>query len=159
LEYFLRYRNDCTTCNFDNFPNITSEIYPPSLSLTQKNDNNRSASVLDMSVTIDQTNTFITKVHCKTDDFPFNVPVISLPFLESNISGRICYLVFYGQVLRYQRLCSTRLDFELRTSLLAEGLMLRNHRRGKLQREFCRVVQKYLGEFYKWVVPIKKGLV
>ena len=34
LKNFGRYRDDSTVCNFDNFPNITSEIYPPSLTLT-----------------------------------------------------------------------------------------------------------------------------
>jgi hypothetical protein len=105
-----------------------------------------------MDVRIDHTGSFITKVYCKTDDFPFNV--ISLPFLESNISGRIYYLYFYGQVLRYQRLCSNRSDFEIRTRLLAETLLLRNYKEGKLGKEFCRVVYKYLGEFQKWTVPI-----
>jgi hypothetical protein len=138
-----RYRDDCITCNFDNFPIITDKIYPPSLSLTQENDNNLSATVLDMD---DHTNSFITKVYRKTDDFPFDV--ISLPFLESNISGRICYLFFYGQVLRYQRLCSNRLDFEVSTGLLARTLLLRNYKEGKLRREFRRVVYK------KWTVPI-----
>jgi hypothetical protein len=56
-----------------------------------------------MEVQIIQRN-YVTKVYCKTDDFPFHI--ISLPFLESNISNKLCYLVFYGQVLRYQRLCS-----------------------------------------------------
>jgi hypothetical protein len=91
LKNFDRYRDDCTVCNFNNFPNITSQIYPPSLTLTQENDSDHAATVLDMDVNIIE-NRFVTKVYCKTDYFPFDV--ISLPFLESNINGRLCYLVF-----------------------------------------------------------------
>ena len=150
LKDFCRYRDDCTVCNYDNFPNITSEIYPPSLSLTQENDSNQSATVLDMDVRIVE-GRFETKVYCKTDDFPFDV--ISLPFLESNINGRLCYLVFYGQVLRFQRLCTHRVGFESRTKLLADTLMGRGYDKVKLRVEFCRVVGKYLVEFQRWQLP------
>ena len=38
LKFFRRYRDDCTNLNFDNFIEIAGEIYPPSLSLTQENE-------------------------------------------------------------------------------------------------------------------------
>ena len=38
LKFFRRYRDDCTSLNINNFLAIASEIYPPSLSLTQEND-------------------------------------------------------------------------------------------------------------------------
>ena len=82
-----RYRDDITSCNDTDFPNITHLIYPPSLALTKENDNDFTATVLDMDVKISQDN-YITKVYCKTDDFPFDV--INLPFLESNITTRLC---------------------------------------------------------------------
>ena len=152
LENFCRYRDDCTVCNFSDFHNITSDIYPPSLSLTQENDDDRAADVLDMSVSINRDGSFVTKVYCKTDAFPFDV--ISLPFLDSNINPRLCYLVFYGQVLRYQRLCSFRGDFEDRVRILADELLNRGYNRGKLGHQFCRVIGKYMAEFQKWQVPI-----
>ena len=90
---------------------ISAEIYPPSLSLTQENDNFEEVDVLDMHVRI-QDGQITTKVYCKTDDFPFSV--ISLPFLVSNLDSKVCYMVFYGQVIRYQRLTSLKGDFEVR---------------------------------------------
>ena len=150
LRNFDRYRDDCTVCNFNNFPNITSQIYPPSLTLTQENDSDCAATVLDMDVKIIE-NRFVTKVYCKTDYFPFDV--ISLPFLESNINGRLCYLVFYGQVLRFQRLCTHKGDFEDRAKLLADTLIDRKFDKVKLRTQFCRVVNKYMCEFQKWQVP------
>ena len=61
LKFFRRYRDDCTTINVDNFLDISGEIYPPSLDLTQENDDHHRADVLDMSVSLENGN-IITKV-------------------------------------------------------------------------------------------------
>ena len=129
--------------------NIAQEIYPPSLELSQENTDLTKACVLDMDACIENLE-FITKVYCKTDDFPFNV--ISLPFLESNICTSTCYGVFYSQVLRYQRICS-RQRIEDRTKKLAQDLLGRGYQLNRLCRQFCRVVEKYRTEFDKWGYP------
>ena len=87
LRYFRRYRDDCTSINVDGFQDISREIYPPSLTLTQENEHNDRADVLDMAVTLNGGD-ITTKVFCNTDLFPFHV--VSLPFLESNLDNRIC---------------------------------------------------------------------
>ena len=115
LKYFRRYRDDCTSLDIDNFLTIAQEIYPPSLTLTQENDSPTKVNVLDMVAEI-RDGRILTKVFCKTDHFPFNV--ITLPFLESNLDIRICYNVFYGQVIRIQRLTSLKEDFETRVKFL-----------------------------------------
>ena len=146
-----RYRDDCTAINIAQFKNIAQEIYPPSLELSQENTDLTKACVLDMDACIENLE-FITKVYCKTDDFPFNV--ISLPFLESNICTSTCYGVFYSQVLRYQRICSRQLDFEERTKKLAQDLLGRGYQLSRLRRQFCRVIEKYRTEFDKWGYPV-----
>ena len=88
--------------------------------------------------------------------FPFGV--ISLPFISSNISRNICYLVFYGQVLRYQRLTSYLVDFEDRVRQLACILLGRNYIRSGLRRQFCKVISKYRSEFERWDIPTASGL-
>ena len=148
---FCRYRDDCTVINIENFLEIAKEIYPPSLDLTQENTDLTKADVLDMKVVINEFS-FLTSVYCKTDDFPFDV--ISLPFLEGNLSDRICYLVFFGQILRFCRL-STRLeDFIIRVKKLGTILLNRGYQMKLLKREFCRVIEKYRIEFQKWNIPI-----
>ena len=129
---------------------IASEIYPPSLSLTQENDQPDKVNVLDMVAEIIDRK-IITKVYCKTDHFPFNV--ISLPFLSSNLDTRVCYLVFYGQIVRFQRLTSLREDFEIRVKFLADILLDRGYSLVLLQIQFCRAVHKYTSEFQKWSLP------
>ena len=145
-----RYRDDCSAINIENFKEIAKDIYPASLELTQENTDLKKASVLDMNVYISDDD-FETNVYCKTDDFPFNV--ISLPFLNSNISKSICYGVFYSQVLRYQRLCSKLSDFEIRVKLLAATLLERGYNIRFLQRKFLKVLDKYKEEFDRWLLP------
>ena len=151
LKFFRRYRDDCTTLNVDDFLQIAGEIYPPCLTLTQENDQVDYADVLDMEVRIEGGN-ISTRVYCKTDKFPFNV--ISLPFLESNLDSKICYRVFYGQVIRFQRLSTFREHFEERTKFLADILIARGYRQGHLQKQFCKAVNNYISEFQKWALPL-----
>ena len=155
LKFFSRYRDDCTTVNVDNFLAISSEIYPACLSLTQENDNLSRANVLDMEVSIDN-GVIDTKVYCKTEHFPFDV--ISLPFLSSNLDNGICYRVFYGQIIRYQRLTSYRIDFEVRTRSLANILLARGYDKNRLRNQFSKAINKYMVEFYKWAIPLNLPL-
>ena len=150
LQYFRRYRDDCISLNIDNFLTLASEIYPPSLTLTQENDQPNKVNVLDMIAEI-RDGHIITKVYCKTDHFPFEV--ISLPFLDSNLDTKICYRVFYGQVIRFQRLTSFRENFEARVRFLASILLNRNYRLNALQVQFCRAIDRYTSEFQKWTIP------
>ena len=152
LRFFRRYRDDCTTLILDNFLDIAREMYPPSLTLTQENDDDMGANVLDMVVNIQDDN-IITKVFCKTDFFPFNV--ISLPFLDSNLDTNVCYRVFYGQIIRFQRLCSNLVDFEERTKFLANILLTRGYNKKLLQKQFCKALEKYIEEFQKWTIPLR----
>ena len=65
----------------------------------------------------------------------------------------ISYLVFYSQVLRYERLSSKKIDFEERCRQLVQTLKSRNYKLDRLRKEFCRVIVKYRIEFMKWVIP------
>ena len=150
LKFFRRYRDDCTSLNIDNFLTIASEIYPPSLSLTQENDSPIKVNVLDMVAEIKEER-ILTKVFCKTDHFPFSV--ISYPFLESNLDTRICYNVFFGQIIRIQRLTSLKEDFEVRVKFLADILVERGYNGHLLRKKFCQAIDKYGLEFQKWSFP------
>ena len=151
LKYFKLYRDDCTTLNCADFIDIAGDIYPPSLSLTQENDDLSKANVLDMEVNISE-RSCITKVYCKTDHFPFKV--ISLPFLESNVDGDLCHRVFYSQIIRFERLSSHRTDFERRTRYLGEILTSRGYNFNILERLFSKCIIKYATEFQKWYLPL-----
>ena len=140
--------------NVDDFLEISSNIYPPSLSLTQENSDSVMADVLDMNVRIVD-GSITTKVYCKADTFPFQV--ISLPYLESNLDKGVCYRVFYGQMVRFQRLCTNREDFESRAGFLLGILKNRGYKLGLLGRQFSRAIGKYIVEFQKWEIPVDSG--
>ena len=121
------------------------------MTLTQENERPDSATVLDMDVKIVD-GSIVTKVFCKTDLFPFDV--ISLPFLDSNLDSGLCYRVFYGQIVRFQRLCTFRSGFEERTKFLAVILISRGYKDRHLCALFCKAVEKYICEFQKWALPL-----
>ena len=77
-----------------------------------------------------------------------------MPFLESNLDRGICYRVFYGQVVRFQRLCTKREDFELRTRFLLGMLKDRGYSVSLLGRQFGRAVAKCIADFQKWELPV-----
>ena len=108
-------------------------------------------NVLDMVAEIKEGRIF-TKIYCKTDHFPFEV--ISLPFLESNLDTNICYNVFYGQIVRFQRLTSLKEDFEARVKFLANILIKRGYNKNFLRKRFTKAIDKYGFEFQKWSLPL-----
>ena len=130
---------------------ISRGIYPPNLDLTQENVNLNKADFLDMSVSLENGD-IMTKVFCKMDLFPFDVK--SFPFLESNLDDKICYKVFYGQIVRFQRLCSFKHHFEERACFLLKILLERHYNLKFLKREFCKAVEKYISEFQRWAIPV-----
>ena len=152
LRFFRRYRDDCTSLNIDNFMEIAGDIYPPSLTLTQENTDRNRADVLDMHVSIAE-GKVTTKVYCKADAFPFHV--VSLPFLESNIDAGVCYRTFYGQTVRFERLCTHKADFEDRVRYLLGILKCRGYEVKLLGRQFCRAVEKYISVFQRWEIPVR----
>ena len=63
------------------------------------------------------------------------------------MDGKVCYRVFYGQVVRFQRLCTYREDFESRTRYLLGVLKERGYKLSLLGRQFSRAVAKYIVDF------------
>ena len=61
--------------------------------------------------------------------------------------------VYYGQIIQFQRLCTERLDFELRTRHLGLILKDRGYKLKCLEREFYKAINKYAREFQKWAIP------
>ena len=74
--------------------------------------------------------------------------------MESNIDEGLCYRVFYSQIIRFQRLCSDKSDFELRTKHLGFILKNRGYKLTRLEKEFCKAINKYVREFQKWAIPL-----
>ena len=70
------------------------------------------------------------------------------------VTWGICYKVFYGQVVRFQRLCTKREDFELRTRFLLGVFKDWGYSVSLLGRQFGRAVAKYIAGFQRWELPV-----
>ena len=102
---------------------------------------------LDLSITVSDRE-FVIKVYCKTDDYDFEV--ITLPFLESNVDDLMCYSVYFGQILRFMRLCSKKEDFIERAKMLSAMLISRGYTRGRLPTKLNQVLERYKHEWSKF---------
>lgn len=148
LINMVRYIDDIGVANFLDFGNIAKDIYPRSLILNKSNNSSiLNSSFLDLNVSVCD-NEFVTKVYNKIDDYDFRV--ITFPFLESNIVTTVCYSVFFGEVLRYLRICSKLGDFESRAKMLVVMLVQRGYKRSELAKQFIKVFFRYKLEVRKY---------
>ena len=88
----------------------------------------------------------ITLQEWERDDFKRKM--ITPLRLMSEIYATGCF------ILRFQRLCTHRSDFEERTKLLGNLLLLRGYKFNLLEKQFCRVIDKYIKDFQKWAIPL-----
>ena len=137
--------------NFPNFENFIHLVYTGNLTLKSNEDSQNNVAYLDLSISVSQSN-FIIKVYCKTDDYDFTV--VTLPFLESNVAEEMCYNIFFGQILRFLRICSKLEDFMERAKLLADTLIDRNYIKKKLATKLNQVLFRYQKEWSKFVTKI-----
>jgi hypothetical protein len=137
--------------NFQDFEIFKQLIYPGNLILTKSNEDSSSNNVayLDLSISVSESD-FVIKVYCKTDDYDFTV--VTLPFLESNVAEEMCYSVFFGQILRFLRICSKLEDFIERAKFLADNLIGRNYIKKKLATKLNQVLFRYQKDWNKFPV-------
>jgi hypothetical protein len=141
--------DDIGAPNFPEFEQFVSSIYPPTLSLSKSNQDSSLLNVayLDLSVSI-VNSTFHVKVYCKTDDYSFSV--ITLPFLESNVAIEMCYYVYFGQILRFLRICSALEDFKERSIFLTRLLQVRGYNNIRLASKFNEVLHRHKKDWFKF---------
>ena len=104
-------------------------------------------SYLDLSVSVVNSN-FHVKVYCKTDDYSFSV--ITLPFLESNVAIEMCYYVYFGQILRFLRICTCLEDFKERSIFLTWLLQQRGYNNTRLASKFNEVLYRHKKDWFKF---------
>jgi hypothetical protein len=80
--------------------------------------------ILDLYLEFDDSGQISTKIYDKRDDF--NLKIINLPNMCSNIPASLAYGVYISQLIRYARVSSNYSDFlkrhlHLRNRLLDQG--------------------------------------
>ena len=147
-----RYLDDIGMPNFQEFADINN-IYPNTPTLTKSNDSNiTEVAFLDLSVSV-VNNKFETRIYCKTDDYNFEV--ISLPFLDSNVCNDMCYNVYFGQVLRFLRVCSKLEDFKERSVFLTKILQERRYNIARLASKINQVLNKHKKDWTKFATKVR----
>ena len=104
-----------------------SAIYPPELQLTDTSTSSTEVCYLDTLIKMGGTNTpFRISIYDKRDDFTFRI--VNFPHMDSNIPANPAYGVYISQLVRYARICTSKVDFMNRL----RGLSLRLRQQGFL---------------------------
>jgi hypothetical protein len=142
LSNNFRYIDDITSINDDGvFGNIYHEIYPDSLVLKKVNGSPTQANVLDINITV-WNGEFICKLYDKRVDFPFKCNVFPSPL--SNISSKCLYNVYYTELLRYYKICSTLPLFLNEVKNLNQKLVFKHYKREKLCITFLKFARRHM---------------
>ena len=142
-----RYVDDVIIINYKNFKNKTNDIYPNDLVLERNGENDKLVNYLDITITIDNQGVS-TNLFNKVDNF--NFPVVMFTFPSSNIPMSLGYNIFYGQVLRYSKICTKKQDFLIKTKQLYNTLKSRGYKVDQLCKRFAKVFRKDSFLLYKF---------
>ena len=94
---------------------MVGQIYPTELQLHKANSSNTEAPFLDLNLSI--TNGIASsKIYDKRDDFNFEI--VNFPFLDGDVPCSPSYGVYFSQLIRFARVCSTVDDFNNRNLFL-----------------------------------------
>ena len=100
-----RYVDDINVINYKNFQSVIKDIYSCDLQVERSGADDKNINYLDVNIKINE-NGVSTSIFNKTDQFKFQV--VSYTFPCGNIPMQLGYNVFYGQILRYCRICSSK---------------------------------------------------
>ena len=126
----FRYMDDLLSINNVDFGHYISAIYPPELQLTDTSTSSTEVCYLDTHIKTGGTNTpFRISIYDKRDDFTFRI--VNFPHMDSNIPANPAYGVYISQLVRYARICTSKVDFMNRLRRLSLRLrqqgFLTNH--------------------------------
>ena len=106
----FRYIDDLFSINNVDFGNYISAIYPPELQLTDTSTSSTEVCCLVTNIKSGSTNTpFRISIYDKRDDFIFRI--VNFPHMDSNIPANPAYSVYISQLVRYARICTSKVDF------------------------------------------------
>ena len=142
-----RYIDDVNVINYQHFSEQSKNIYPSDLSLERSGLDEKNVVYLDVRINIGN-NAVVTTVYNKTDDF--NFAVVNFTFPESSIPEQLGYNVFYGQILRYSTIFSSRTDFVIKSGILFHTLRARGYRHSYLIKYMKKVLAKNIFILYKY---------
>ena len=143
-----RFIDDLESINDDNiFENNFNDIYPKELKLKKENNNNQSASFLDIQIDIED-GMFHTRLFDKRDNFGFDI--VRMPFSCSNIPNKMFYGSIGAEFLRITR-ATSKLDDLIKSS--KQLLSRMSNQKGKIQhmqRVVLKMIRRHETDFRKY---------
>ena len=123
------------------FGNYISAIYPLELELKDTSTSSTEVCHLDTDIKAGDNTPFHISIYDKREDFAFRI--VNFPHMDSNIPANPAYGVFLSQLVRYARICTSKVDFINRL----RGLSLRLRQQGfdtnLLQKSFNKFFSRY----------------
>ena len=144
------YIDNLFSINNVDFGNYISAIYLSELQLTDTSTSSTEVCYLDTNIKAGGTNTpFCISIYYKRNDFTFWI--VNFPHMDSNIPANPAYGVYISQLVRYARICTSKVDFMDRL----RGLSLRLRQQG-LE---TNLLQKSFNKFFNWhgLIVMKYG--
>ena len=135
------YMDDLFSVNNVDFGNYISAIYPSELELKDTSTSSTEVCHLDTDIKAGDNTPFHISIYDKREDFAFRI--VNFPHMDSNIPANPAYGVFLSQLVRYARICTSKVDFINRL----RGLSLRLRQQGfdtnLLQKSFNKFFSRY----------------
>ena len=157
MRFTKRYIDDLlcikTVDGTESVVNIADQIYPASLELSVTSKDNE-ATFLDSKIKINQNKRLCVHVYNKTDDFGFEV--VRYTALSSNISAKISYNVFYGELIRFARITNDFSNFSTRVKKLLDDFIKKGFPQIKLLQKVGLFLENYCTIMYKFGIFSKK---
>ena len=127
----FRYIDDLLSAAFRNFSNHLAQIYPRALVLNKSNNDDTQVDYLDIRIK-SQNNSLGFSLYDKRD--AFNFEVVNFPYLDSCIPRKPALGTFFGQLIRFARICSKYSDFCERSKTLSKRLLNQGFKYNELSR-------------------------
>ena len=145
----FQYIDDLFSINNEDFGYYLSAIYPSELELKDTSTSSTEMCYLDMNIKTGDMNTpFRISIYDKRDHLVFRIA--NFPHMDSNIPANPAYGVYISQLVRYARICTSKVDFINRLRGLSLRLRQQGFETNLLQKSFNKffsrhglIVEKY----------------
>ena len=114
------------------------------------------SSPLDLLLSIGRDDQLHTSIYDKRDDFNFHIT--NFPFLSSNIPTSPAYGVFFSQLIRYARACSSYGCFILRATRRSNKLLEQGYVKERLMSSLRKFYGRYGGLIKQYEVSLSQML-
>ena len=152
----FRYIDDLFSVNNLDFGNYISAIHPSELELKDTSTSstevcyldtethkglNPYGFLLDTNIKTGDNTPFRISIYDKREDFAFRI--VNFPHMDSNIPANPAYGVYISQLVRYARICTSKVDFINRLRGLSLRLRQQGFETNLLQKSFNKFFSRH----------------